>query len=85
MLSLPLIDLSPYILKESHSVEERRHCSNELHQACRDFGFFYLKLDHFATEEEMAELADLGRAFFSLEQQQKDEIRLANEDGARGL
>jgi isopenicillin N synthase-like dioxygenase len=32
----------------------------------------------------MEELANLARNFFHLDQDKKDEIRLANEDGARG-
>lgn len=83
-LSLPLIDLSPYIDKEKHKDEDRLSASRKLHNACVYYGFFYLKLDGFAKEEEMAELADLGRRFFHLDQKKKDEIRLANEDGARG-
>jgi non-haem dioxygenase in morphine synthesis N-terminal len=83
-LSLPIIDLSSYFEPSKFSDSDREVASRSLHNACRFFGFFYLKLEGFATEEEMAELTDLGRAFFHLEQEKKDEIRLANEDGARG-
>jgi isopenicillin N synthase-like dioxygenase len=83
-LSLPLIDISSYFDRSSFTDQDRQNASDSLHKACRDFGFFYLKLEGFATEEEMKELADLGRDFFHLEQDKKDEIRLANEDGARG-
>ncbi|PVF97181.1 Clavaminate synthase-like protein [Serendipita vermifera] len=83
-LSLPLIDISSYFDRSSYTDQDRQNASESLHKACRDFGFFYLKLEGFATEEEMKELTDLGREFFHLEQEKKDEIRLANEDGARG-
>jgi isopenicillin N synthase-like dioxygenase len=83
-LSLPIIDLSSYFEPSKFSDSDREAASKSLHDACRLFGFFYLKLKGFATEEEMAELTDLGRKFFHLEQEKKDEIRLANEDGARG-
>lgn len=83
-LSLPLIDLSSYYTRNSYTDNDRLAASQDIHNACRDFGFFYLKLDGFATEEEMAGLAKLARDFFHLDQAKKDEIRLANEDGARG-
>jgi hypothetical protein len=83
-LSLPIIDLSSYFEPSKSSDGDREAASKSLHDACRFFGFFYLKLKGFAIEEEMAELTDLGREFFHLEQEKKDEIRLANEDGARG-
>ena len=83
-LSLPVIDLSSWLDRPNHTEEERRQVSQKLHDACLHYGFFYLKLDGFATEQEMEELANLGRAFFHLDQSEKDEIRLANEDGARG-
>ncbi|KIM29999.1 hypothetical protein M408DRAFT_67030 [Serendipita vermifera MAFF 305830] len=83
-LSLPVIDLSSYFEPTKFSDNDRETVSKALHEACRLFGFFYLRLDGFATEEEMAELTELGREFFHLDQAKKDEIRLANEDGARG-
>jgi isopenicillin N synthase-like dioxygenase len=82
--SLPIIDLSSYFEPSKFSDNDRETASKALHDACRFFGFFYLKLDGFATEEEMKELTELAREFFHLEQEKKDEIRLANEDGARG-
>lgn len=83
-LSLPVIDLISWIDRSNHTEEERTQASKGLHEACLRYGFFYLRLDGFATDSEMQELADLGRTFFHLEQSKKDEIRLANEDGARG-
>jgi len=83
-LSLPVIDLSSYFERSKFSDEDRNTASKTLHDACRLFGFFYLRLEGFATEEEMSKLTDLGREFFHLDQEKKDEIRLANEDGARG-
>ncbi|KAG8878468.1 hypothetical protein FRC20_008391 [Serendipita sp. 405] len=81
---LPVIDLSPWFNRKDSSRDELESTSRKIHDACLRYGFFYLKLQGFATEEEMEELANLGREFFHLEQIKKDEIRLANENGARG-
>jgi isopenicillin N synthase-like dioxygenase len=83
-LALPVIDISPYFDRKTYTDKDRQEVSASLHNACKYFGFFYLRLDGFATEEEMAELTELGRQFFHLDQAKKDEIRLGNEDGARG-
>lgn len=58
--------------------------SKALHEACRDFGFFYLDATSFVSVEERDELVRLAREFFALPQEQKDKISIANEDLARG-
>lgn len=86
--SLPVIDIGPWV----HPAEEhyrghnggRHSTSAALHAACLTYGFFYLDISSYASQAEMDELAQLAREFFSLPQEQKDELALANQDGARG-
>jgi isopenicillin N synthase-like dioxygenase len=85
---LPIISITPYLLDETSrdDIQERRAAtSSALHRACRDFGFFYLDISAFADPRESDELAKLGRAFFSLPQEEKDRLALKNEDYARGM
>jgi len=60
------------------------NAAKALHTACRDYGFFYLNLEGFATKHETDELTRLARIFFSSPQGVKDEISLRNSDQARG-
>lgn len=86
--SLPVIDIGPWV----HPAEEhyrghnggRQSTSAALHAACLTYGFFYLDISSYASQAEMDELAQLAREFFSLPQEKKDELALANQDGARG-
>ncbi|THU94910.1 Clavaminate synthase-like protein [Dendrothele bispora CBS 962.96] len=84
---LPIISITPYLLDPSSrdDVEERRAAtSNALHRACRDYGFFYLDISAFVDPREPDDLTKLGRAFFSLPQEEKDKLALKNQDHARG-
>ena len=84
-LPLPIINMAPWLPSNHTSTDrEKQAVAEALHVACRDFGFFYLNLAGFATEAEMARLADLGSKFFHLPQHCKDAIGLAHSDGARG-
>jgi isopenicillin N synthase-like dioxygenase len=81
--NLPTISIAPYVSKTS-TQEERLAVSKALHEACRDFGFFYLDATSFVSIEERNELVRLAREFFALSQEEKDKISIANEDLARG-
>jgi isopenicillin N synthase-like dioxygenase len=80
--SLPVIDIAPYL--SSHDLEARARVSAELHNACLNYGFFYLDFTSFLNSSEPHNLTELGRAFFHLPQEEKDKISLRNQDGARG-
>lgn len=82
--NLPVISIASYVSKTS-TKEERWAVSKALHEACRDFGFFYLDATSFVSIEERDDLVRLAREFFALPQGQKDEISIANEDLARGV
>ncbi|KIK69530.1 hypothetical protein GYMLUDRAFT_33903 [Collybiopsis luxurians FD-317 M1] len=84
-LSLPIINITPYLLQSSPEVEARRaSVSSAIHSACRDFGFFYLDISAIADPREAEELTELAREFFKLPQEEKDKLALNNQDHARG-
>lgn len=86
--SLPVIDIAPWVhpANEHHRGHNggRRSTSAALHAACLTYGFFYLDISSYVSQEEMDELAQQARHFFSLPQEEKDKLALANQDGARG-
>ncbi|KAK0439805.1 hypothetical protein EV421DRAFT_824592 [Armillaria borealis] len=85
-MSLPIIDILPY-LEDNHSPSNearRREVAAKIHNACVDYGFFYLDISSYVDPREPEELTTLARQFFSLPQEEKDKIALKNEDQARG-
>lgn len=82
-LDLPIVSIAPYVL-ETSTEAERLATSKALHDACRDFGFFYLDATSFVSVEERDELVRLAREFFALPAEEKNKISIANEDLARG-
>ena len=59
--------------------------ASQIHQACRDVGFFHLKVDErFITSKEMKTVLDAGREFFVLPQEEKGKIGISKGDGSRG-
>ena len=83
-LTLPIIDIHPYLVSTPENQPERLAVSKALHEACRDYGFFYLKISDITSQQDAHELLELGREFFSLPQEEKDKISLRNSDKARG-
>ncbi|GMK54273.1 hypothetical protein CspeluHIS016_0108590 [Cutaneotrichosporon spelunceum] len=71
---LPIIDIAPYLPNSSASAAERAETAAALHAACRDFGFFYLRVSPFVGDAERGQLLDYGREFFALPQDEKDAI-----------
>ncbi|KAF8645270.1 hypothetical protein AX16_008094 [Volvariella volvacea WC 439] len=82
--TLPIIDIAPFLSSRPEDAERRRTTAAALHQACRDYGFFYLKISSYVDPKEPEYLAHLAQQFFHLPQEEKDKIALANEDYARG-
>jgi len=81
--SLPIISITPWLLNSDNEAA-RLEISAALHAACRDFGFFYLNISDYASEEEMSNLLHLARRFFGLKQEEKDKISIRNQDNVRG-
>ncbi|KAJ8080588.1 hypothetical protein AAF712_003034 [Marasmius tenuissimus] len=84
--TLPIINITPYLVNDqSPSITERRVATSAaIHDACLNFGFFYLDISAFVDPREADELASLAREFFALPQDVKDRIALKNEDNVRG-
>lgn len=80
--SLPIINIAPYLTTDDPA--GRARVSQELHEACSKYGFFYLDFTSLIDLKEPEDLSDLGRAFFQLPEEEKLEISLSNQDGARG-
>ncbi|KAH7909025.1 Clavaminate synthase-like protein [Hygrophoropsis aurantiaca] len=81
---LPIIDISPYMDRDGADDSARLATSEALHDACVNYGFFYLDISKFINSEESEELARLAREFFALPQEVKDKISIRNQDHARG-
>ena len=88
---LPIIDISPYLphfpcpsSSSSSSSPSKANVVDSLHAACRDVGFFYLRVVPFVSRDEMQQVLDVAREFFQRPQEEKDQIALAKSDGTRG-
>lgn len=84
--SLPIIDIEPYLPSkcEQFTDQDREKTAKAFHEACRDIGFLYLKVDSLISADELQGALDAGREFFHLPQEEKEEILLTKSDGARG-
>ena len=80
--TLPIIDIEPYL--HPHDGKGRVSTAAALHAACLEYGFFYLDISNYISEDEPQELARLAGEFFALPQAEKDKISLRHEDAARG-
>jgi isopenicillin N synthase-like dioxygenase len=86
-LTLPVISISPYLpsQRDQYSEADRAKVAQGLHRACRDIGFFYLKVDDYLTETERRTVLEAGRKFFlESSEDEKAAIGLEHGDGARG-
>ena len=82
--SLPLIDLSPFLLPTPDPAA-RRNTALKLHSACLDYGFFYCAgLDSVVSPDDMRQALDVARAFFNTPDDDKLKLRIKPGDGARG-
>lgn len=84
-ISLPIIDISPYLSEKPGDLAKRSLVSAALHKACVQYGFFYLDISSYLDPHEPEELAALAKAFFSLPEEEKDRIALRHGDHARGV
>ncbi|WVW85965.1 hypothetical protein I302_108003 [Kwoniella bestiolae CBS 10118] len=93
--NLPIIDPLPYLpassllphipsLSSTELQARREETAQKIHKACRDIGFFYLKVDSYLSKEEMKEVLELGREFFHRPDGEKESIGLEKSDGVRG-
>jgi isopenicillin N synthase-like dioxygenase len=83
---LPIIDIAPWVNGHDHKDSDsgRPSTAAAIHDACLEYGFFYLDITSFVVPEEPEELSRLAHEFFGLPQEEKDKISLNNQDRARG-
>jgi len=81
---LPIIDIAPFLNSDPGDSEKRVSTAAAIHSACLEYGFFYLNIEAFVDSSVPEELAQLGRQFFLLPQNEKDGLSLKNQDFARG-
>lgn len=83
---IPTIDIAPYhpVTAEAHLAKDREVTAHALHKACRDVGFFYLRIDEFFSQEEMAKILATGRDFFNAPIEVKEQVHISRSDGSRG-
>ena len=81
---LPVIDIAPWVNGHEHKDSGRLSTAAAIHDACLEYGFFYLDITSFVDPEEPEELSRLAHDFFGLPQEEKDEISLNKQDRARG-
>jgi isopenicillin N synthase-like dioxygenase len=84
LASLPIIDIAPY-LEAERDPTKCQFTSDALHNACVEYGFFYLDISQFIDPSEPEKLTRLAREFFTLPQEEKDKIGLEHQDYARGV
>lgn len=72
MLELPLIDIGPLVTGSPG----RRSVAEEIGEACRDYGFFYIT-GHGVDEELQLRLERFSREFFAQPVERKLEIRMS--------
>ncbi|ODO11572.1 hypothetical protein I350_00353 [Cryptococcus amylolentus CBS 6273] len=85
--ALPIIDPAPYLSTSSGpaQVSAKAATAKAIHEACRDIGFFYIRVpDDFLSDHEMKEVLELGREFFHRPEEEKMRIRLEESDNVRG-
>ena len=88
-LSLPHIDISPFLPSTPFDLEARRRCAEDIYNACTDTGFFYL-INHGISTSQTDTVLKLGRDFFlnsSAEEKEaiaRQKVGVGNGDGARG-
>jgi len=81
---LPIIDIAPFLNSDPGDAEKRVSTAAAIHSACLEYGFFYLNIEAFVDSSVPEELAQLGRQFFLLPQNEKDGLSMKNQDFARG-
>ena len=88
-MSLPIIDISPFLSSNEVDLQAQRKCAKEIFAACSSSGFFYLANHGIPTSLTDAVLS-LGRDFFlesSAEEKaavMREKVGVGNGDGARG-
>jgi len=82
--ALPIIDITPFLNDDPKDAILRVTTAAAIHNACVDYGFFYLNISAYVDRSVPEHLTQLAREFFMLPQEEKDKLALKNQDNARG-
>ncbi|KAI9718724.1 MAG: hypothetical protein M1812_003898 [Candelaria pacifica] len=63
-ITLPTIDISPFLPNSGCTPSEKQECAASIYSACHDTGFFYLK-NHSIPSTQSNEILSLACAFFT--------------------
>lgn len=80
LFEVPVLDITPL---RCGDVAARRRLAGEIDRACRDIGFLVIS-GHSVSEDLLAEVTAVSRAFFALETEEKLRIARPAPDIARG-
>jgi len=80
--SLPIIDFSSF-LDPSSTPQQKQEVAQKIHHSCCHVGFFYLK-GHGISQTLIDDVFEQSKLFFSLPQNEKDEISITKSNGFRG-
>ena len=75
-MTIPIIDISAF-QEQSNDSKSKDIIAKEVHQACTDVGFFYVK-NHGISHEILDKALDLSSDFFKLPQGEKEKISISN-------
>ncbi|CAD7700651.1 unnamed protein product [Ostreobium quekettii] len=80
--SLPIIDVGP-LVAENSDLAERQAVGAQLHIACRDVGFFYIK-NHGIPESTYGKVLTEAQRWFNLPENIKEQIKITPQSHYRG-
>lgn len=81
MQSLPIIDISPFIKpKEEQDEKAKQNVAKQLHEACAEWGFFYVG-GHGVDPKVVDGALELARQFFASDEAKKKEISITKSQG----
>ena len=73
LLQVPVLDITPL---RGGDVAARRRLAVEIDRACRNIGFLVIS-GHGVSETMLAEVASVSRAFFALDESEKQRVAQA--------
>ena len=79
---IPIIDIAPLVIPD-HNTKLIRRTDDEIREACRSVGFFYIK-NHQIPQSHIDSLISLVHAFFNLSLEEKMKIHISKSDIFRG-
>ena len=80
--AIPIIDVTPLVIHNDNS-KSLRKTVNEIRDACKNVGFFYIK-NHQIPKDHLSALNPLVQEFFNLPLEEKMKIHISKSDIFRG-